>query len=113
MADILAPHFTDADKAREYLEALRWPDGVISRIAELSATTTSCKALAHAPTCGSARIAASNSLSRLIPCSRIARLQVAARRAFALRLQEGHEFAPVAPYARGHLQVRPIAFVKP
>ena len=28
-ADILAPHFHDADKARAYLEALRWPDGVI------------------------------------------------------------------------------------
>ncbi|MHB8447874.1 MAG: IS1595 family transposase [Sulfuricaulis sp.] len=29
MADILAPHFQDADKAREYLEALRWPNGVV------------------------------------------------------------------------------------
>ncbi len=29
MADILAPHFQSADKAREYLEALRWPNGVI------------------------------------------------------------------------------------
>ena len=28
-ADLFAPHFQDADKAREYLEALRWPDGVI------------------------------------------------------------------------------------
>ena len=28
-ADIFAPHFQDADKAREYLEALRWPDGPI------------------------------------------------------------------------------------
>ena len=28
-ADIYAPHFQDADKAREYLEALRWPDGPI------------------------------------------------------------------------------------
>jgi transposase-like protein len=28
-ANLLAPHFQDADKAREYLEALRWPDGVI------------------------------------------------------------------------------------
>lgn len=28
-ANILAPHFQDADKAREYLEALRWPNGVI------------------------------------------------------------------------------------
>src|SRR5258708_40304196 len=26
---ILEPHFTDEDKAREYLEALRWPDGPI------------------------------------------------------------------------------------
>lgn len=28
-ADIFAPHFQDADKAREYLEALRWTDGPI------------------------------------------------------------------------------------
>jgi transposase-like protein len=26
---ILEPHFTDEDKAREYLEAMRWPDGPI------------------------------------------------------------------------------------
>src|SRR3989449_1340808 len=26
---ILEPHFTDEDKAREYLEAMRWPEGVI------------------------------------------------------------------------------------
>lgn len=26
---ILAPHFQDEDKAREYLEAMRWPDGAI------------------------------------------------------------------------------------
>jgi transposase-like protein len=26
---ILEPHFTDEDKAREYLEAVRWPDGAI------------------------------------------------------------------------------------
>lgn len=28
MADLLAPHFTDAEKAREYLENLRWVNGV-------------------------------------------------------------------------------------
>ena len=28
-ANLLAPHFQDADKARAYLEALRWPDGAI------------------------------------------------------------------------------------
>lgn len=28
-ADIFAPQFQDADKAREYLEALRWPDGPV------------------------------------------------------------------------------------
>lgn len=27
--DIFAPHFQDADKAREYLEALRWPNGPV------------------------------------------------------------------------------------
>lgn len=29
MADLLAPQFTDAGKAREYLEALRWPTGPV------------------------------------------------------------------------------------
>ena len=29
MADLFAPHFQDADKAREYLEALRWPHGEV------------------------------------------------------------------------------------
>lgn len=29
MCDISAPHFQDVDKAREYLEAIRWPDGPI------------------------------------------------------------------------------------
>lgn len=28
-ADLLSPHFQDADNARAYLEALRWPDGPI------------------------------------------------------------------------------------
>jgi transposase-like protein len=28
-ADILAPHFSDPDKAREFLETKRWPDGPI------------------------------------------------------------------------------------
>jgi transposase-like protein len=28
-ADILAPRFTDEDKAREFLEAKRWPDGAV------------------------------------------------------------------------------------
>jgi transposase-like protein len=28
-ADLTAPHFVDADKAREYLEALRWPHGPV------------------------------------------------------------------------------------
>jgi len=29
MTNLTAPHFTDQDKAREYLEALRWPDGPV------------------------------------------------------------------------------------
>lgn len=28
-ADLFAPHFQDADKARQYLEALRWPNGPV------------------------------------------------------------------------------------
>lgn len=27
--DLTAPHFNDADAAREYLEAIRWPDGAV------------------------------------------------------------------------------------
>ena len=29
MTDLTAPHFTDADKAREHLEKLRWPEGAV------------------------------------------------------------------------------------
>jgi transposase-like protein len=29
MSNLNAPHFQDADKAREYLEAIRWPNGPI------------------------------------------------------------------------------------
>lgn len=29
MTNVTAPHFTDADKAREHLESLRWPDGPV------------------------------------------------------------------------------------
>ncbi|MBX9815493.1 MAG: transposase [Proteobacteria bacterium SG_bin5] len=29
MTNLTAPHFTDEDKAREHLEALRWPDGPV------------------------------------------------------------------------------------
>src|ERR1700691_5177809 len=29
MSDLTAPHFTDDTKAREYLEAIRWPQGPV------------------------------------------------------------------------------------
>src|ERR1700675_1088789 len=29
MADLIAPHFQDDDKAREFLEAKRWPNGPV------------------------------------------------------------------------------------
>src|SRR3546814_15862691 len=29
MTNLTAPHFTNEDKAREHLEALRWPDGPV------------------------------------------------------------------------------------
>ncbi|HET9578192.1 MAG TPA: IS1595 family transposase, partial [Usitatibacter sp.] len=29
MSELNKPHFQDADKAREYLEALRWPNGPV------------------------------------------------------------------------------------
>jgi len=54
-ADILAPHFTDQDAAREFLEAQRWPDGpecphcgIIGEAYRLTADLENEKAKTHA-----------------------------------------------------------------
>jgi transposase-like protein len=54
-AAIIAPHFSDPDKAREFLEAKRWPDGpvcphcgVIGEAYRLTADLESKKATTHA-----------------------------------------------------------------
>jgi transposase-like protein len=54
-ADILAPHFTDAEKARQFLEAKRWPDGpecphcgVIGEAYRIEADLENKKAKTHA-----------------------------------------------------------------
>jgi transposase-like protein len=48
-ADLTAPHFTDADKAREYLEALRWPDGPICPHCGCIGDHYALKGTAHRP----------------------------------------------------------------
>jgi transposase-like protein len=54
-AAIIAPHFQDPDKAREFLEAKRWPDGpecphcgVIGEAYQIEADLTNKKAKTHA-----------------------------------------------------------------
>lgn len=49
MADLLAPHFTDADKAREYLEALRWPNGPVCPHCGVQGEHYALKGTAHRP----------------------------------------------------------------
>jgi transposase-like protein len=48
-ADIYAPHFHDADKAREYLEALRWPHGPICPHCGVIGEHYAMKGTAHRP----------------------------------------------------------------
>lgn len=49
VADILAPHFQDADKAREYLEALRWPHGPVCPHCGVIGGHYAMKGAAHRP----------------------------------------------------------------
>lgn len=49
MADVLAPHFHDADKAREYLEALRWPNGPVCPHCGVEGAHYALKGKAHRP----------------------------------------------------------------
>ena len=48
-ADIFAPHFQDADKAREYLEALRWPNGPVCPHCGVVGEHYALKGAAHRP----------------------------------------------------------------
>jgi transposase-like protein len=48
-ADLTAPHFVDADKAREYLEALRWPHGPVCPHCGVIGDHYALKGSAHRP----------------------------------------------------------------
>lgn len=48
-ADILAPHFQDADKARQHLEALRWPSGPVCPHCDVIGRHYALKGAAHRP----------------------------------------------------------------
>lgn len=48
-ADLFAPHFQDADKAREYLEALRWPNGPVCPHCGVEGEHYALKGKAHRP----------------------------------------------------------------
>jgi len=48
-ADIFAPHFQDADKAREYLEALRWQNGPVCPHCGVEGNHYALKGASHRP----------------------------------------------------------------
>jgi transposase-like protein len=48
-ADLFAPHFQDADKARAYLEALRWPNGPVCPHCGVEGSHYALKGAAHRP----------------------------------------------------------------
>jgi transposase-like protein len=48
-ADILAPQFQDPDKAREYLEALRWPNGPVCPHCGVEGEHYALKGASHRP----------------------------------------------------------------
>ena len=49
MTNLTAPHFLDAEKAREYLEVLRWPNGVACPHCGVIGDHYSLKGAAHRP----------------------------------------------------------------
>ena len=109
--DITAPIFTDADAAREHLEAIRWPHGPIcphcgnadpERITKLEGKSHSSRPLPVQ------RLPGASSPSRSAPFSSVPNpaQQVAAGDAPAWLVEEGHVRAPAAPHARRHLQDR-------
>ena len=48
-ADLFAPQFQDADKAREYLEALRWPNGPVCPHCGVESDHYALKGASHRP----------------------------------------------------------------
>jgi transposase-like protein len=48
-ADLFAPHFQDADKARAYLESLRWPNGPVCPHCGVEGDHYALKGTAHRP----------------------------------------------------------------
>lgn len=48
-ADLFAPHFQDADKARHYLEALRWPNGPVCPHCGVEGEAYALQGTAHRP----------------------------------------------------------------
>lgn len=58
MSELTAPHFQDAEKAREYLEWIRWPDGPVCPHCGEAERRYALKGKAHRPglwKCGSCR----------------------------------------------------------
>ena len=49
MADLLSPQFTDADKAREYLERWRWPNGPVCPHCGVEGDHYALKGASHRP----------------------------------------------------------------
>ena len=49
MADLFAPHFQDADKAREYLEKLRWTNGPVCPHCGVEGAHYALKGASHRP----------------------------------------------------------------
>lgn len=48
-ADLFAPHFQNADNAREYLEALRWPNGPVCPHCAVIGAHYALKGASHRP----------------------------------------------------------------
>ena len=49
MAELFAPHFQDADKAREYLEKLRWTNGPVCPHCGVEGAHYALKGASHRP----------------------------------------------------------------
>lgn len=68
MADLTNPIFHDAEKARRYLEAERWPDGPVCPHCGSHEQATKLKGKSTRPESTSARLARSHIRSPLGPC---------------------------------------------
>ena len=99
------------DKAREHLEAIRWPDGPICPHCGVIENATASGQDAPPGPVSSATPAASKftvTVGTVFERSKIAAQQVAAGHPPAVRLQEGHQRPSAPPYARRHLQDRMV-----